>query len=222
VRSSWDNVTSPDPGGRVSRERARRLPALRRSGARVDGMANSSELLINVVRTNKPKALRGLNQTVRGQVQGYPPSPAVTVAATGEEAEPQPSVIHPWNVVSPSSSPRGRPAARWSPMGRRVEDEGASEGRPVIGRIGVEPSGEITPRESGLTSLRCLRTRPSEQLAWETEPMTAACCWCGLRRVPLVSPRPVSCRWCACAPPGSARGFERGLSGINRKVYVSF
>ena len=52
VRSSWDNVTSPDPGGRVSRERTRRLLALRRSGARVDGMANSGELLINVVNVN--------------------------------------------------------------------------------------------------------------------------------------------------------------------------
>ncbi len=40
-------------------------------------MANSSELLINVVRSSKPKALRGLNQKVRGQVQGYLPSPAV-------------------------------------------------------------------------------------------------------------------------------------------------
>src|SRR5208282_2992589 len=59
--------------------------------------------------------------------------------------------------------------------GRRVEEEGGSEGRPVAGRIGVEPSGEITPRESGPTSLWCLRTRPSEQLAWETEQMTAAC-----------------------------------------------
>src|SRR5208282_5453369 len=59
--------------------------------------------------------------------------------------------------------------------GRRVEEEGGSEGRPVAGRIGVEPSGEITPRESGPTSLWCLRTKPSEQLAWETEQMTAAC-----------------------------------------------
>jgi hypothetical protein len=46
-------------------------------GARVDGRANSGELLINVVRSSKPKALRGLNQEVRGQVQGYLPSPAV-------------------------------------------------------------------------------------------------------------------------------------------------
>jgi hypothetical protein len=175
VRSSWDNVTSPRRGGRSSREGIRRLPAPRRSGAKVDGMANPGELLINVVRTSKPKALIGLNQKVCGQVQGYPPSPAVAVRATGEEAEPKPSVIHPWNVVSPSSSLRGRPSARGLPMGRRVEDEGGSECRSVIERIGVEPPGEITPRESGLTSLGCLRTRPSEQLARETEQMTAAC-----------------------------------------------
>ena len=155
VRSSWDNVTSPRWGGRASREGARRLRAPRRSGARVDGMANPGELPRNAVRTDKPKALRGLDQKVCGQVQGSPPSPAVAVGATGGEAEPKPSVIHPWNVVSPSSSLRGRPAARRSPTGRRVEDGGRSEGRPVTGRIGVESSGEITPRESGLTSLGC-------------------------------------------------------------------
>ena len=95
VRSSWDNVTSPTQGGRASRERARRLLALRRLGAKVDGMANSGELLINVVRSSKPKALRGLNQKVRGQVQGCLPSPVVAVGATGGEAEPKPSMIHP-------------------------------------------------------------------------------------------------------------------------------
>jgi hypothetical protein len=31
-------------------------------------------------------------------------------------------------------------------MGRRVGEEGASEGRPIMGRIGVEPAGDITPR----------------------------------------------------------------------------
>ena len=95
VRSSWDNVTSPTQGGRASRERTRRLLALRRLGAKVDGMANSGELLINVVRSSKPKALRGLNQKVRGQVQGCLPSPVVAVGATGGEAEPKPSMIHP-------------------------------------------------------------------------------------------------------------------------------
>ena len=159
VRSSWDNVTSPRWGGWTSREGTRRLPASRRSGARVDGMANSGELLINVVRSNKPKALKGLNQKVRGQVQRDLPSPVVVVRATGGEAEPTPSVIHPWNVVSPSSSLRGRLAARRSPMGWRVGDEGGSQRRPVIGRIGVELSSKITLRESGPTSLRSFVTR---------------------------------------------------------------
>ena len=222
VRSSWDNVTSPRWGGRISREGTRRLPASRRSGARVDGMANSSELLINVVRSNKPKALRGLNQKVRGQVQRDLPSPVVVVRATGGEAEPTPSVIHPWNVVSPSSSSRGRPSARRLLMGWRVEDEGRSECPPVTGGIGVEPPGEITPRESGPTSLGCLRTRPSDQLAQETEQMTAASL--------LVRSPACHARWPQTsivqvgrsAPPGSARGLERGLSGISRKAYVSF
>ena len=165
VRSSWDNVTSPRGGGRIPREEIRRLPASRWSGARVDGMANPGELPINVVRSNKPKTLRGLNQTVCGQVQGLLPSPVVAVAATGGEAEPKPSLIHSWNVVSPSSSSWGRLSARRWPMGRRVKDGGRSERRPVIGRIGVESSGEITPRESGPTSLGSFVTRePGEPL----------------------------------------------------------
>ena len=72
---------------------------------------------------------------------------------------------------------RGSAPEDWKP-GPRGRFGGVAQRlrrRPVIERIGVEPSGEITPRESGLTSLGSLRTRPSEQLAWETEQMTAAC-----------------------------------------------
>ena len=54
--NSWDDVTSPFPGGRAPREGTRRLLTPRRSGARVVGLADSSELLINVVRSSKPKA----------------------------------------------------------------------------------------------------------------------------------------------------------------------
>jgi hypothetical protein len=50
-------------------------------------------------------------------------------------------------------------------MGRRVEDQGASECRSVMGRIGVEPVGDITPRESGQTSLWCRRTSTVSQPA---------------------------------------------------------
>jgi len=35
-------------------------------------MANASELLINVVRTNKPKGLTGLAQKGGGQVETFP------------------------------------------------------------------------------------------------------------------------------------------------------
>ena len=50
-------------------------------------------------------------------------------------------------------------------MGRRVEDGGRSECPPVAGGIGVESSGEITPRESGPTSLWSFVTRASEPLS---------------------------------------------------------
>jgi len=83
--------------------------------------------------------------------------------------------MHPWNVVSPYPSLLRESKPQGMPTGLRVAEEGGSEYRPVVGRIRVEPSGEITLRESGLTSLWCLRTRPSEQLAWEAEQMTAAC-----------------------------------------------
>src|SRR5271165_929322 len=94
VRSSWDNETSPDPGGRVSRERTRRLLAPRRSGARVDGMANPGELLINAVISSKPKALTGLNQKGKWPGAGAPHSPAVAVEPSAERQ----SLNHPWSI----------------------------------------------------------------------------------------------------------------------------
>jgi len=44
-------------------------------------------------------------------------------------------------------------------MGVRVEEDGKSEGCPVMGQIGVEPKGNITPRESGQTSIGSFITR---------------------------------------------------------------
>ena len=44
------------------------LQASMRIGARLDGMANESELLINVVNGDKPNMLIGLNQKVRGRI----------------------------------------------------------------------------------------------------------------------------------------------------------
>jgi hypothetical protein len=40
----------------------------------------------------------------------------------------------------------GKLLSREELMRRRVKEERASDGRPVIGRIGVEPGGNIIPR----------------------------------------------------------------------------
>ena len=57
-------------------------------------------------------------------------------------------------------------------MGLRVKDDGKSEGRPVMGRIGVEPRGDITPRESGQTSIRSFITRELGKPIKEEKQMT--------------------------------------------------
>src|SRR5262245_55883585 len=66
-----------------------------------------------------------------------------------------------------TSAERGKPVvlptrdsgSREAPMGRRVKDGGESEGRPLTGRIGVEPPGDITPPEREPTSLGSSVTR---------------------------------------------------------------
>jgi len=54
-------------------------------------MVNTREPPINVVRTNKPKALTGLSQKARGPVWELSPSPIADRTATGEQAGPTPS-----------------------------------------------------------------------------------------------------------------------------------
>jgi hypothetical protein len=55
-------------------------------------------------------------------------------------------------------------------MSQRVQDEGTSQRRPVIGRIGVEPPGDITPPEREQTSLGSSVTREP----WPTDPGSKA------------------------------------------------
>ena len=57
-------------------------------------------------------------------------------------------------------------------MGQRVQEEGASEGRAVMARIGVEPHGNITPRASGQTSLWSFGTREQGKPTQEAKQMT--------------------------------------------------
>jgi hypothetical protein len=58
-------------------------------------------------------------------------------------------------------------------MGVRVKEDGKSESRLVMGRIGVALSGNITPRESGQTSVRSFPTIELELPTSETKRMTA-------------------------------------------------
>ena len=50
-------------------------------------------------------------------------------------------------------------------MGRRVKEEGESQSQPVIGWIGVEPHGDITPPKRVQTSLWSFVTREP----WSTD-----------------------------------------------------
>src|SRR6516164_7131843 len=100
------------------------------------------------------KLLTGLNQKVRGQVQGLQRSPAADGAPPAERPDLTRSV---------ASAERGKPVA--------LPDRGRLVARPADGVAGRgrgskrRPAGNgpdrgcnITPRETGLTSLGCWRT----------------------------------------------------------------
>ena len=55
----------------------------------------------------------------------------------------------------------------------RAKEDGKSESRLVMRRIGDAPLGKITPRESGQTSIWSFLTRKTELPTQETKRMTA-------------------------------------------------
>ena len=68
-----------------------------------------------------------------------PPAERRNLTHTVTAAERGKPVVSPADCVLASDSQE-------KPKGRRVREEGASEGQPVMGWIGVEPPGDITPR----------------------------------------------------------------------------
>jgi hypothetical protein len=127
-------------------------------------MVNISELLINVVRENKRKVLRhpGRVETLgpkgKGSGMGAPNSPIADVEPPAERQ----NLTHAGTgtqrgkpVGLPRSDDRPRPVERGesepqgTPKGLRVEDGGGSEGRPVMGWIGVEPGGSAVRAAKG-------------------------------------------------------------------------
>ena len=77
-----------------------------RKGARLNGMANPSELLINLVTLNKPKALIGLDQ--KRYVAGISARFSESRDATppGERQGLNHFLLLTWNMVNPTSRPR--------------------------------------------------------------------------------------------------------------------
>ena len=75
-------------------------------------MVNPGEVLLKAVRIDKPKMLSGLNQKVRGQVQGRLCSPVVDVAPPAERDDLTPGSIEKMNEVTPLSPREGRLTAK--------------------------------------------------------------------------------------------------------------
>ncbi len=67
----------------------------------MNGKVNIRELLINVVRTDKPKMLKGLSQKARGQAQEVPPSSVADGVPPAERQNLTHLMVHMRNVVSP-------------------------------------------------------------------------------------------------------------------------
>src|SRR4051812_38892872 len=109
------------------------------------------------------KLLTGLNQNgewsgARGQAD-----PCHGRCTTGPEARPSPCTVMKVNesrpaVLLPPGPWGGTACSQETPTGRRAGDEGASERRPVMGRIGVElvPPTTSLPREGRPTMRRSL------------------------------------------------------------------
>ena len=71
-------------------------------------------------------------------------------------------------------------------MGRRVKEEGASEGRPVMGRIGIASRGNIIPRRKPAEFPLVLAYVNREQTDLREQRRyvggVQGPCWCGFRR----------------------------------------
>jgi hypothetical protein len=71
-------------------------------------MVKLSEVLLKAVTIDKPKMLSGLNQKVRGQVQGRPPSPVADEAPPADKHDLTPGSIEKGERSNPVVSPRGK------------------------------------------------------------------------------------------------------------------
>ncbi len=118
-------------------------------------MVNPGERVINVVNRDKPNILIGLSQNGTVAGVGSATYPTVDTQRYRRKERTFPTRLHLWNVVSPYHSLTGR-QSQGVPTVLRVKDDGGSERRSVMGRIGGAPSGYSPPRASGQTSIGSL------------------------------------------------------------------
>ena len=92
-----------------------------RYGTSLGCMVNTCEQLINLVKTNKPKLLKGLGQKASGIDVSLVSRYTRLIKTTGEQTEPKHSMSSLWNVETPTVRPKYRARQpRGSPM-----DEGS-------------------------------------------------------------------------------------------------
>jgi len=137
-----------------------------------DGMVNTCELLINAVRTNKPKMLTGLSQKACGLVEEFPFLFSQTLRPPANRQDLPHPVVQTWNVVSPSSSHRvGGPQGTADGM---AGTGGWRKRTPPGNRAdrGCGPSRSIAPRAqarrlpSGLSSRESVANRHRRESRW--------------------------------------------------------
>ena len=105
-------------------------------------MANIGESLINVVIDHKLKMLISLTKryVVGSGARNFPDADKRT---TGGEAEPNPCMVHLRNVVSRTCSSSEESGPQGPSIAWLVQDEGRSEGQPVIDWIEVATSPHV-------------------------------------------------------------------------------
>ena len=147
----------------------------------MDGMVNRCELSINVVTTSKPKMLRGLSQkgTVAGTgSQTYPVVDSQRYRRTESTSPVTVTLVERGKPVS--FLLKGREGSRKANQ-RRCGYGGGKKQRPSC--HGTDTGCNMTRRESGQTSLRCLGTRTTEESTQKVLQMTVALLhWCYLPR----------------------------------------
>jgi hypothetical protein len=128
-------------------------------------MANASALLLNVLRSNKPKGLTGLAHKGGGQVETLPHRlpQMLRHRRTGSAS-----------LIQGTRAERGKPVALLSPEREESREAdpwrcgygGGKKRRPSCHETDTGCArglGNITRRASGQTSLRCLGTRTREE-----------------------------------------------------------